>query len=34
VPPLYWVNELSSGLPLSLTFSGQRAICFFSLENS
>lgn len=34
VPPLFWVNDLRSGLPLSVTLSGQRAICFFSLETT
>ncbi len=32
VPPLFWINDAGSGLPASVTVSGRRAICLFSLE--
>lgn len=32
VPPLFWINDAGSGLTVSVTVSGRRAICFFSLE--
>lgn len=32
VPPLFWINDAGSGLPMSVAVSGRRAICFFSLE--
>jgi len=32
VPPLFWINDAGSGLPMSITVSGRRAMCFFSLE--
>lgn len=34
VPPLFWVNDAGSGLPMSIPLSGYRAICLFSLEIS
>ena len=32
VPPLFWINDAGSGLPMSVAVSGQRVMCFFSLE--
>lgn len=32
VPPLFWINDAGSGLPMSVAALGRRAICFFSLE--
>ncbi|WP_047866603.1 hypothetical protein [Rubrobacter aplysinae] len=32
VPPLFWINHVGSGLPVSIPLSGCRAICLFSLE--
>lgn len=32
VPSLFWLNDAGSGLPMSIVESGQRAMCFFSLE--
>ncbi len=32
VPPLFWINDAGSGLPMSIAVSGRRAMCFFSLE--
>ena len=31
-PPLFWINGAGSGLPMSVAVSGQRVMCFFSLE--
>lgn len=33
VPPLFWINDTGSGLPVSVDALGRRAICFFSLES-
>lgn len=32
VPPLFWINDAGSGLPVSIPLSGCRAMCLFSLE--
>lgn len=32
VPPLFWINDAGSGLPMSVAVSGRKSICFFSLE--
>ena len=32
IPPLFWINDAGSGLPMSIAVSGRRVICFFSLE--
>lgn len=32
VPPLFWINDAGSGLPMSVAVAGQRVMCFFSLE--
>jgi hypothetical protein len=32
VPPLFWITNTGSGLPMSVTIAGRRVICFFSLE--
>ena len=32
VPPLFWINDAGSGLPMSVAVSGRRVMCFFSLE--
>ncbi len=29
---MFWINDVGSGLPMSVTLTGQRVICFFSLE--
>lgn len=34
VPPLFWINDAGSGMPVSAAISGRRAICFFSVETA
>ncbi len=32
IPPLFWINDAGSALPMNVAVSGRRVICFLSLE--